>query len=336
MIFSRSEAQDCTSKLQYAQQLFDAGQIEEIPSILDSCIQNGFLPDEKQKAYRLLIQVYLFDYDRSKADSLMLIFLKNYPTYKIQSADPAEFSELFNLYKVSPSWGFGLTIGNNLPLINVAEHYSTANLNKLDSKYSPSGVNFVGGFLVDKYIRPNFWISGELKYSSLKFKNIENVNTGKETITYKEKTNWIDIPVMLNYSFGEKKLIPYLFAGGEFGYLLSATSEIRRVINSDVPYPEIVRPFTTIANTRNRISLWGIGGIGAHYNIQGGYLTLRAGFSYSIFSYVKPEFRYSDIGQIQYYHYIDDNFEINNLFFNICYSRLFYHIKKKTVDDSQN
>ena len=336
VISYRSEAQNCTSKLQYAQQLFDSGQIEQIPSILDSCIQNGFLPEEKQKAYRLIIQVYLFDYDRSKADSLMLKFLKNYPAYKIQSSDPAEFSELFNLYKVSPSWGIGISSGNNLPIINVSEHYSTANLNKLDSKYSPDGINFMGGIIVDRYIRPNFWISGEVKYSSLKFQNIEKFNDGRESLTYKEKTSWVDIPVMLNLSFGNKKLLPYLFAGGEFGYILSASSEIRRSITSDIQYPEILKPFSNIKNTRENFNLWGIGGIGAHYAVQNGYFSLRAGFSYSLLAYVKPEFRYSDISQIQYNHYIDDNFRINNLFFNISYSRLFYHIKKKVVDDSRN
>ncbi len=336
VIYYRSEAQDCTSKLQYAQQLFDSGQIEQIPSILDSCIQNGFLPEEKQKAYRLLIQVYLFDYDRSKADSLMLTFLKSYPTYKIQSSDPAEFSELFNLYKVSPSWGIGITLGNNLPFINVSEHFSTASLFKLDSKYSPDGVNFMGGVIVDRYIRPKFWISGELKYSSLKFQNIEKFNDGRETLTYKEKTTWFDIPMTLNYSFGHKKLLPYLFAGAEFGYLLSASAEIRRSITYDNQYPEILKPLSDIKNTRESFNLWGTGGIGAHYAVHDGYFSFRAGFSYSLLSYVKPELRYSDISQIQYNHYIDDNFKINNLFLNISYSRLFYHIKKKAVDESRN
>ena len=335
-IVCKSEAQDCSGKLQYAQQLFDSGQIDEIPSLLDSCIRQGFLPYEKQKAYQLLIQVYLFNYDHNKADSLMVTFFKEFPTYKLKSGDPAEFSELFNQYKVKPLWGFGFSLGNNFPLIHVIENFSSASLTNLDSKYSPGGISFVAGFLADRYIRPNLWISGELKFSALKFQNVENFNNGKETLTYKEKTNWLDLPLMVNYSYGDKALIPYVFAGLEFGYLLSASSEIRRVISTDIHYPDVVKPSEPISNARKHFSLWGTAGLGVHYTIPHGYLSFRAGYSYGLLSYVKPEYRYSDISQIGYDHYIDDNFKINNIFFNIGYSRIFYQFKKQAVNDSQN
>jgi hypothetical protein len=332
----RSEAQDCSGKLQYAQQLFDSGQIDEIPAILDSCLHHGFLPDEKQKAYRLIIQVYLFNYDHNKADSLMMTFLKEFPSYKLNSGDPAEFSELFNLYKVRKLWGFGFSLGNNFPLIHVIENFSTANLNNLNSKYSPDGLSFTAGFIADRYIRPNFWISGEMKFSALKFQNIEKFKGGKETLTYQEKTNWIDLPLMVNYSYGEKPLVPYVFAGLEFGYLLSASSEIRRVISTDIQYPDIVKPSESISSTRKHFSLSGNAGFGAHYVIPHGYLSFRVGYSYGLLSYVKPEYRYSNISQIEYDHYIDDNFKISKIFFNISYSRLLYQIKKQAVNDSQN
>ncbi len=329
-------AQDCTGKLQQAQQLFDAGQIEQIPSLLDSCIQIGFSTEDKQKAYRLLIQVNLFDYNRDNADSLMLKFLSNYPEYKIQSTDPSEFSELFNLYKVHKTWGLGVSLGYNLPQISVSEHFSVASLNKINSTYSPIVGNFTAGVLINRYIGSHLWISSDIKYSVLNLKNIETLSVYKEVITYKEKTKWLNIPVMLNYSFGNKQISPFIFCGGELGYLLSASSEIKRSIVYDNIYPEIVQPLTNISNTREKINIWGVGGVGANFNVRGGYFSVRAGYNYNFSSYVKPEYRYFGISKIQYHNYIDDNFVINNMFFNISYSRLFYRIKKSVVNDTSN
>jgi len=75
---------DCVAKLDSAKMLFNSGQIEEIPSLLEPCLRIGFAKQDKIQAYLLLIQVYLFDTNREKAQQVMSEFLHSFPDYDIQ------------------------------------------------------------------------------------------------------------------------------------------------------------------------------------------------------------------------------------------------------------
>ncbi len=64
LIFSigiKAQEEDCSFTLTKAQKLFDAGTIEQIPQILQPCIDNGFTEEDKLQAYKLIILSYLFD-----------------------------------------------------------------------------------------------------------------------------------------------------------------------------------------------------------------------------------------------------------------------------------
>ena len=55
-------AQDnCSFKLEEAQKLYESGNLDSIPSMLNPCIEKGFSGDELSRAYKLLILTYLFE-----------------------------------------------------------------------------------------------------------------------------------------------------------------------------------------------------------------------------------------------------------------------------------
>ena len=72
---------DCGESINLAQDAFDAGHIERIPSILHECI-NKFTPEQKVEAYRLLTITYLYMDDPFGAESSFLNLLKVCEKYK--------------------------------------------------------------------------------------------------------------------------------------------------------------------------------------------------------------------------------------------------------------
>ena len=318
----------CTAKLDSAIQLYNSGQIEEIPLLLDSCLNNGFTKEEKIQANLLLIQVYLFDSNREKAEQVMNRFLRDFPSYEIQPTDPAEFIELYRHFKVNPTWGLGVYGSANISQISVLQHFSTENLNNLNSTYTPNGLGFDAGFHINKYFKSKFWLSFDLQYSMVQFKRKDILGSKTEELNYSESTGWFSTPVYLNFVVKRGDFSPYLFAGGEFGYLFVDKSYILRKNLIDNTIPNVVQKSTSNISNREPYNIWGIGGIGLQLKAWDGYFNFSVGYKYCLLPFVKKETRYSNNNQLYYYQYIDDDFKINRLYCTFGFTKLFYKIKK--------
>ncbi|HEY4785884.1 MAG TPA: hypothetical protein VIH57_07535 [Bacteroidales bacterium] len=332
--FSVNAQQDCSSKLDKARELFSSGQIEEIPSLLESCLESGLTKEEKIQATILLIQVYLFDSDREKAEQYMVFFLQNFPEYEVKPSDPAEFKELYKSFELKPVWGIGVIAGSNLPIVSVTQHYSTENLNKLNSKYSPNGIGFDAGLYINKYILPNLWISLNMRYSMINFKR-KDMMADQEELNYSEKSGWISAPFSINFSLGTSRLSPYLFAGADFGYLISDKSYILKRNLVDKTIPNVVQKSTDIRRNREALGISALGGLGLQYKAMGGYFNISLGFSYYLTPYVKSGTRYSDTNRLYYYQYIDDDFKVHRLSFALGYTKIFYRFMKKKTESNE-
>ena len=327
---------NCTVKLDSAKELFSSGQIEEIPSLLDSCLLNGFSKDEQIQAHLLLIQVYLFDSNRDKAEEVMTRFLHLFPNYKVQPNDPAELVELYKSFMVQPTWGLGITSSVNMSQVSVLQHFSTENLNSLSSKYDQNGVGFAAGLHLNKYFRGNLWLSADILYSTSNFKRTDQLGGGNEELSYSEKTGWFSVPLYLNYCIGKGRLAPYLFAGGEFGYLFVDKTYILRqnLINNAIS--DVVQKSTDNRKNRESINSWAIGGVGLRYRALSGYFDFALGYKYCLMPFVKKGNRYSNNDALYNYQYIDDDFKINRISCSIGYTKLFYKTKKRNIDNAQN
>ena len=73
----------CTQTLRRARTVYDEGRVQEMESLLEGCIKNGFTDEERTEAYRLLILSYLYLDEPDKADNAMLALLRDNPEFII-------------------------------------------------------------------------------------------------------------------------------------------------------------------------------------------------------------------------------------------------------------
>lgn len=324
------KAQDsCMAKLDSAKELFNSGQIEEIPTLLNPCMQNGLSKEDLIQAHLLLIQVYLFDSNREKAEEVMTRFLHLFPDYQVQPTDPAELVELYKTFVVRPTWGLGLVAGANLSQVSVIQHFSTENLSSLDSKYILGSPGFDAGIRINRFFRRSLWLSLDLMYGTANLKRSDVLSGGKEKLTYTEETGWFSAPLYLNYAFGKGQWVPYVFAGGEVGYLFVDKSRISRHNLTSDSYPDVVQGTRDNRKNRNPLNAWALGGIGLRYKALGGYFNFAMSYKYSLMPLVKKENRYSDNDRLFYYQYIDDDFKLNHISCSLGYTKLFYSSRKR-------
>src|SRR4030042_1180183 len=90
------ETSTCAENLKNAQTLFDNGQVQQVPEMLQESLRSGFKQEEELAAYKLIIQTFLFQDKNELADSAMLAFLKKYPEYQLSPTDHSSFVHLYN------------------------------------------------------------------------------------------------------------------------------------------------------------------------------------------------------------------------------------------------
>lgn len=327
---------DCVAKLDSAKELFNSGQIEEIPSLLNPCMQNGFSKEDLEQAHLLLIQVYLFDSNREKAEEVMTKFLHFFPDYQVQPTDPAEFIELYKTFVIRPTWGIGIVSGVNLAHVSVEQHFSTENLSSLNSKNTPSPIGYDAGLRINRFFNKNVWLTLDLMYGVANFKRTDMLSGGKEKLTYTEETGWLSTPLYLNIAFGKGPLVSYIFAGGEFGYLMVDKNHIRRHNLTSNPISDVVRKTTNNIDNRELMNTWALGGLGLRYKALGGFFNLAMSYRYSLMPFVKKGNRYTSNDGLFYYQYIDDDFKLNKVSLTLGYTRLFYSSRKRNSGNDGN
>jgi hypothetical protein len=336
MLISAQE-NSCLSKLKKAQELFDSGLIEEIPTMLDSCLKSGFNKEQSIQAYRLLIQVYLFDSNQEKAEQTMFTLLERYPEYEIQSNDPVDFVNLYNLFQTTPLYSFSVNAGFNLSKVSVLERYSTGNLNDLNAAYKTGGLKAGIRVSFEKYLNPKAWVTLGLGYSGTGYVNEEHMNFNTELLTYTENMTYLYFPHYFNYSIKQfNKVTPYVIIGGQLGYLLKSESEITRKSVGNSSGADLNGFTTDITDTRYRINYSLLAGIGIRYKIASGYLRFNVFYTQGLTDYVKNSTRYSDKDNLYWYNYIDSKIKLNYINLTIGYSYIFYRTSKKIVKLNRN
>lgn len=328
-VLANAKAQTvCSEKLLEAKQLFESGQIEQIPSLLDSCLEKGFTSEEKVIAYHLLIQTYLFDYNQAKADETMIRFLKEFPTYSLRQNDPAEIKELFEAFESRSVWGFEVMAGGNMSHLITDQYYSTYDLLALESS-NPIKFGFNAGLQVSRYFGSHFAASMGVKYVNSNYQNVEKHDEGGRESRITEHTQWIAAPVLgYWYVNVNRKFSPFVFAGMEFSYVLNSKVDFRTKYGASGNDQIVKGTGIDLTKRRNQFQYGVSGGLGAKYRLPGGSFKLWAGYTYNLNSFAKAG-RYDDMDIVLYYQHIDDKFFYNHISVNISYSLDLYRIRKK-------
>ena len=317
-------AQDCDSTLNKAQKLYESGVIEEIPQILTPCIKQGFSPDERLQAFKLLILSYLFDQNLEEANRSMLNFLKDYPEYKLQPTDPVEFAQLFKLYHIIRIFSIGVAAGGNLSYPLLLKSYET-NSQNLHGKYRNEGIGYEGGVKLSFYLASKLALNLEFYYFTNSFSYLI-IQPGIQNIHSKEIETKLELPLTLTYDFGNNRIRPYLGIGGSVDYLISATdNKDLSVFSQNI---NIAGSGIKVTSGRRQFNYNGILDCGVKYKISRGFVFFDARWKQGLFNQVLSGKRYNT-DETFVYQNPDDNFTLNNFIFSVGYIHSFFKAKKK-------
>jgi hypothetical protein len=324
---------ECSTKIQDAQKLYEQGMIEEIPQMLASCMQDGFTRTQVIEAYKLIILSYLFDDNQFEAEKTMVEFLKKFPEYEIMPNDPVEFVYLFESYRTTSIFSFGFTAGFNLTDPRIIEPFSVYDQRNVSLKNTMKP-GFQFGIGVGRYISRKMFLNLEVKFSENRYGFKDEVITslpglnGISSVTYSEKLYKILIPLSVSYEFTAKKKLHYFVRGG--GSVASITgvtgSATRQFTEEIAPVPGET---SDIAKYRKKIVYAGVVGAGIRYKVPHGVLTAELRASIGLNNIVKPDSRFDNMQLIMKSYHEDDNFALNTFSFSAGYYFSFYKPKKQ-------
>ena len=320
---SFAQQEDCAFKLREAQQLYNAGRIENVPEMLQPCIEKGFTQEERLSAFKLIILCQIYDDDLEKAHEGMLSFLKRYPEYELSPTDPDEFRFIFEQYRTRPVLDLGAFVGVNRSHGMISQPYSPFNLNKEKPKYTADGFAFQAGALINFYASSRIQISLEPMYSQANFQ-LEYENSSLEgfgELDHFERQTYLYIPLSGTYEFVIGKFRPYLRLGGQLGILFDNKTSTSQGI--------FTGPDEDNLENRNQLNYWVFGGTGLKYKLNKAYFYLDLRYNVGLNKYlVSSDRRFTQDNHNWVYMYQDSDFRLNRFLISIGYARSFYNPKR--------
>ncbi len=318
-----AQEEDCAVKLREAQQLYDAGRIENVPEMLQSCIERGFTQEERLSAYKLLIFCQIYDDDMEGAHQGMLSFLKRYPEYQLSTTDPDEFRFIFQQYRTRPLLDLGAFAGVNRTQGWISQPFSPFNLNEEKPRYTADAFAFHAGLMINVYAGRKIQISLEPMYAQSNYQlEYENLSVeGFGLVDHFERQSYLYLPLSGTYEFAVGKFRPYLRLGVQLGILFDSKTASTEGIYTG--------PDEDNLEYRNLLNYWAIGGGGLKYKLNKGYLFLDMRYNAGLNKYlVSGEDRFNQENHNWVYMYQDSDFRLNSFLVGVGYARSFYNPKR--------
>ena len=343
----------CEFSLQDYQQLYNQGQLNDIPLSLEKCLESARtsfpIKEERIQARKLLTLVYIYLDDTKNASRAMIRLLKEDPEHVPDESDPAEFIYLYNKFSSDPIFSIGVKPGLNFSNANQLNSFTVGN-NALDeAQYSTeSGVRF--GFSLDYKIKPYLELGTELAYSVKSF-IYENENIALTTLDvpstddpgqnltvaelrYMERQTYVDAALYLKYNFLNENwklpITPFVYIGAEYNLLLDSKLDeisLGGLFNNEIPAVSIQES----VEKRETTNLSAIAGLGFKYKIiRIHYIGIEARYALGLTNVVSQQTRFQDANPelINEFLTVDDDFKVNNLSISIG----FYYSIFRTKD----
>lgn len=317
------ETPTCAEKLQSAKSLFERGQVEQIPELLNDCLEKGFNREESLEAYKLLIQVQLFNEKLGQADSAMLSFLKKYPEYKVSSTDHSSFVGLFNNFVSKVIIQFSLHMGSNLPFMFIKNSTSLFGVPG-EKKYSSKPANLFISLETKYKLTSRIELNAELGYSQFAFSNSEKAYAFGAS-DFEEIHRRIEIPVTITYDvFRVGKFTSYgRFGAGPVLRIDSYGTGEFSLFDRNNPYRRTGENIKSLNRIFMDISLQA--GAGLKYKIREGFFCAEVRSNFGIFN--QSDFKsYSgdNLDKAFFYMSGEDDFSANMLNLTLGYTYIFY------------
>jgi len=314
--------ENCALNLKKAQELFTSGEIEGIPVLIETCLQSGFTKEEKVLAYKVLINAYVFDDNREKAEVTMLDFLKIYPEYEIISTDPSEFVNLMLQFDNKPRFSIGIIAGGTYSVIRSIESVNTSSQKNNFGSYNTSGVSYHAGFSFIKSLSSKIDLSFEADFKTTVFDRYLDPNAFTSN-SYYEAQQLINFPVSATYTFGKGKYSPYVRMGFNTGLLISSGADL-------ITSPGEESPRLSNIDNRETFCFYGLLGAGVKYKVPKAYIFLDVRYNLGLNNQVVSMKRNNtQTDELWVYQTRDDSFYHDDLNFSLGFVRTIYKPRKK-------
>jgi len=317
-------AQDCSVKLRDAEDQFNAGLVEEVPALLEDCLESGFTKTEEHSAYQIIIRSYLFEDKIDLAEQTMIEFLKKNPEYKVRPTDNADFVYLLNKFRVKPVVQLSIKGSANLSFISIIEGNSLSG-DPVDGKYSNSSATYGVGLGARFKINDKFELGGAVDFSQLGF-NYSETLLDFTRVSYSEKQQRLEIPLELFYSPKQYGLFhPYIKAGAGLALNFRTVAVVNTEnidVNNAVPHtgePENRNPARNLADPLL------VAGLGCKLKLPRSYFFIDVSTRLGLRNQTITE----EPANLPYhYFFTDDLFRVNSLKFSMGYIYIFYKPEK--------
>jgi len=344
----------CTQLLEDAKEAYSAGMVELVPELLLPCLESGGLTGTpKQEAYKLVINAYLFDYLPEEADSLMNGFVEDFPNYRAGENDPAEFALLLETHllakgidpnkqpvitvdksvetidqrtqpsKTKPvvvrppvdygsSMGFELGVNGTFPLL--IERYSLGDLAQDDGSFGFEP-GFQAGITMNLKLARSVETSFGLGYNRTRF-NYTSSPLPFTTYIYHESQDRLQLPASMIFIFNPQsgRTGVYVRVGIMADYLLAASGEGTRSYTESLS--DVVVEKTKITDSRTRLNLHGMAGIGLRFPLEKSFIFIETRFTSGVFLTNREENRYENQEITWLIYHVDSDFKIQQLSFS--------------------
>ncbi|MCK5461404.1 MAG: PorT family protein [Bacteroidales bacterium] len=323
-----AQEQDCLSKLDGAEQLFNNGLFEEVPALLENCMEL-YSETDKKKAYRLIILAHYMNDDVAAAEESMYFLLKEFPDFMPVANDLVDFQYIFNSFSVRRSLDLGVSIGPAWTSGRIIEPFSPFS-DKFT--YKSNGPGLFAAAYIDIPVSSLFSINTEPGFLLAKYEiRYKDPIAGIYNIEQSETSSLIQLPVYAKVTFLESTMQLYAKAGFMLGYVTGAKTEsfIEKInpASGVILYtqPSIQRDHMEY---RNRLYYFLGGGAGLKINFKKAYIFTEVDYHVSLNKTLKEGSNRYDQTNLWTQGWIDSDFGLNNLSIRVGMAWSIYTIKK--------
>lgn len=320
----------CTQNLNSAEDLFEEGNLLDIPRLLNSCFRkSGFSREETIRAYRLLTLVYIYTDNEALAEQSLINLFKADPEHPLDPNDPAELALLYDKFKSKPIFRVGIKAGLNWTNVNSIQTFGSFNtastLTAVQKAYSAKvGVSLEATF--EYQLTDNLEAIAGLNYSAQSYE-VVNSPYAEEifNVTLTESQTWLKIPIMARYGIQLGSIKPYVFGGISVDYLLAASMSGRRQggQSATIDGQDLIDD-----KLRSQLHQSIIGGVGLKLKSKTNFVVIEARYSQGLRNIVETSNRLVNQELVFRAGHVDDNFSINNMSISIGYIKSLYKPKK--------
>lgn len=357
--------------LRESEDLYQLGQLAEIPDILEECLdkktdvydQQEWIKEEKIQARKLLTLTYIYLDDIKNASSAMVKLLKEDPEHEPEEGDPAEFIYLYNKYSSEPFVSVALKVGGAFTNASITETFSLTNELLSEKDYS-AGAGIFAALAFEYRFFKGFDAGIEIGLTNRRYSVSQNPVTTTlvdprnnssynfQSLDYNAIQNYLDIPIYLKYTFFTERrprplIWPFAFAGFGTSLLLNAEldqlnrrGDLREPIEEEFGGNETgdnsESPPIDISNQRESLNLFAMAGVGAKIKVlRIHYFSVEARYNFGLTNVVDPGTRFTNNNPELLWQFglVEDDHQLSNLAVNFGFYYSIFRTKDLTGGD---